>query len=288
MKQYPNISIVILNYNGRKVLEKCLASVFRVNYPNFSVVVVDNNSADGSLEAAKAKFSKAIFIKNEQNLGFASGNNVGIRFSLEHGADYILLLNNDTEVTSDFLAFLTAASEKNKKIGIAGPIIFKGNSKKVWFSGGEIDWFRMKTRHVEELGGEKAYSTGFITGCAMLVKKEVFKKVGLLDEDFFLYWEDADFSVRAQKAGFGCVVVPASKINHFEKSGNNPKDKAYWLVVSGLLFFKKNTCWWLKPWIKIYISARKVKNLFDVKFRENEIKLAVNKAYRDFKKYAAR
>ncbi len=288
MKQSPNISLVILNYNGREVLEKCLASVFRVDYPSFSVIVVDNNSADGSLEAAKTKFSKAVFIKNEQNRGFASGNNIGIRFSLERGADYVLLLNNDTEVASDFLTSLVAVSEENKKVGILSPVIFKGNSKKVWFSGGKIDWFRMKTRHIRELGGGKAYLSDFITGCAMLVKKEVFKKIGLLDEDFFLYWEDADFSVRARKAGFECMVVPASKINHSEKSENNPKDKIYWLVVSGLLFFKKNTCWWLKPWINLYILARKIKNLFDIRFREDEVKLAVNKAYQDFKKYAAK
>lgn len=288
MKHSPSIFIVILNYNGQKALEGCLMSVFGVNYPGLSVVVVDNNSMDGSLEAAKAKFSKVIFIKNEQNLGFASGNNVGIRFSLEHGADYVLLLNNDTEVDSDFLNPLIAAIEEDEKVGIASPLIFKGNSKKIWFSGGEIDWFRMKTRHNEKLEKEKDYPTSFITGCAMLVKKEVFKKIGLLDEDFFLYWEDADFSVRALKAGFSCIVVPASKINHFEKSEGNLTNKTYWLVVSGLLFFKKNTSWWLKPWVKIYIFARKAKNFFDIKFRENEIRLAVNKAYRDFKKYAAR
>jgi len=288
MKQYPNISIVVLNYNGRGVLEKCLSSLFHVNYPNFSVIVVDNNSIDGSLESAKSKFSKATFIKNKQNLGFASGSNVGIRFSLEHGADLVLLLNNDTEVEADFLSFLVETFKKDEKVGIVSPLIFKGDSKKIWFSGGKIDWLRMKTKHIVSEEMKKSFSSDFITGCSMLVRKEVFGKIGLLDEDFFLYWEDADFSIRTRRAGFKLLVVPASRIKHFEKSEGNLKNKTYWLVVSGLLFFKKNSFWWLRPWIKTYTIARRIKNLIDIRLRENEINLEVDKAYRDFKKYAFR
>lgn len=288
MSQSPSVFIVILNYNGREVLEKCLASVFRVNYPSFSVVVVDNNSMDNSLEKAKSKFPRATFIKNEQNLGFSAGNNVGIRFSLEHGADYVLLLNNDTEVDFAFLDPLVKIFGNDSCVGIASPVIFRGNSGELWFSGGEIDWLKMKTRHSDKIEKETAYESGFITGCAMLIKKEVFRKIGLLDEDFFLYWEDVDFSVRAKKANFSLVVLPSSSIKHFEKSEGDLINKTYWLVVSGLLFFKKNTSQWLRPWIMLYVLARKAKNFADIKFRKNEMRLAVNKAYRDFKKYAAR
>lgn len=287
MKQYPKVSIIILNFNGRAVLNGCLTSVFQVDYPELSVIVVDNNSTDGSLEKAKAKFSKAVFIRNEQNLGFASGNNIGIKFALEHGADYVLLLNNDTIVTPGFLMPLMDTFKVNEKIGLVSPLIFQGNSKKIWFSGGKINWLKMRTKHLNK-SRKKNYKSDFISGCAMFVKKEVFKKVGLLDEDFFLYWEDADFSVRVKRAGFECMIVPDSQIGHFEKSQDSPKEKIYWLVVSGLLFFKKNTYWWLKPWIMVYVSVRKIKNFFDVKFKKDEISIAVNKAYHDFKRYAAR
>ena len=282
MKRYPKAFIVILNYNGKDVIKKCLTSVFKIDYPDFEVVLVDNNSTDGSLEIAKSNFSKANFIKNEENLGYASGNNIGIRFSLERMAEYVLLLNNDTEVEKDFLMKMIAVMEEDEKVGIASPVIMDGNTKQIWFSGGKIDWLRMKTLHLQSARTETCFESEFITGCSMLVRSEVFQKIGLLDENFFLYWEDADFSLRSRKAGFRNVVVPTSWIYHFEKSEGRKKAKIYWLVISGLIFFKKNAPFWLKPWFGLYLPARKVKNWLDVKFSRNEEALAVQKAYRDY------
>ena len=120
MKNFPKVFIIILNYNGQDVIKKCLASVFKNEYADFEVVVVDNNSTDGSLEAAKNNFSKAHFIKNEANLGFSAGNNVGIRFALERMAKYVLLLNNDTEVEKDFLEKLVAVAEEKLRVSAFG------------------------------------------------------------------------------------------------------------------------------------------------------------------------
>lgn len=287
MKKYPKVFIVILNYNGMDVIKKCLTSVFKTDYPNFEVVFVDNNSTDGSLELAKGNFSKANFIKNEENLGYASGNNIGIRFSLERMAEYVLVLNNDTEVEKDFLTKLIEVMEENEKIGMASPVIMDSNTKQIWFSGGRIDWLRMKTVHSQNARTEAYFESDFITGCSMLVKAEVFKKIGLFDEDFFLYWEDADLSLRSKKAGFKNVVVSASWIYHLEKSENQKKSKIYWLVVSGLIFFQKNTPLWRKPWIKTYLAGRKIKNWLDVKFSRNELAETVKKAYDDYKSISA-
>jgi GT2 family glycosyltransferase len=118
----------------------------------------------------------------------------------------------------------------------------------------------------------------------MLVRADVFKKIGLFDEDFFLYWEDADFSFRADKAGFVNMVVAASWVYHFEQSKKYHANKAYWLVVSGLIFFKKNTSFWLRPWIRLYLVGRKIKNWRDNKFRRTETAVMVKKAYADFKR----
>lgn len=285
MKDCPKIFIIVLNYNGKDVIKNCLASVFKIDYPDFEVVVVDNNSNDGSFEFAKNNFSKAHFIKNEENLGYAAGNNVGIRFALERMADYILLLNNDTEVEKDFLTRLVGAAEKDEKIGLASPVIFNGRNRQVWFSGGKIKWLAMKTAHNRKVFTADRYETGFVTGCAMLARAAVFKEIGLLDEDFFLYWEDADFSVRSRRAGFKNVVVPGSWVYHFEKSEGNLKQKTYWLVISGLIFFQKNTPLFLKPWIKVYASLRKLKNKIDLKFKRNELAETVQKAYTDYNKY---
>ncbi|MDO8240570.1 MAG: glycosyltransferase family 2 protein [Candidatus Moranbacteria bacterium] len=286
MTNYPKVFVIILNYNGKDVIKKCLTSVFKLDYPNLEVVLVDNNSADGSLEMAKAAFSKINFIKNEENLGFGAGNNIGIRFALERMADFVLLLNNDTEVDKDFLTKLIEVAQADEKIGVLSPVIFDGNSKQIWFAGGKIDWLRMRTRHLQKAQTEDYYDSDFITGCSMLVRAEVFKQIGLLDEDFFLYWEDADFSVRVKKAGFKNVVVSGSWIYHFEKSEQAKSNKIYWLVISGLIFFKKNTPFWLKPWIKTYVASRKIKNWLDVMLKKQEMALTVQKAYKDYQSYA--
>jgi len=283
MEKRPKVFVIILNYNGKDVLKKCLLSVFKNDYPNFETVLVDNNSTDGSLEMAKADFSKANFIKNEENLGFSSGNNVGIRFALERMADYVLLLNNDVEVEKDFLSRLVDIGEKNPKIGILSPLIFNGNTKQIWFSGGTISWLRMKSFHKRSAKTSDFYESPFLTGCSMLVKKEVFKKIGLFDEDYFLYWEDADFSLRAGKAGFEKVVVTSSWVYHFEKSEKNKESKIYWLVISGLIFFKKNTPAYLKPWTSFYLLLRKSKNYADLLIGKNKLAPVVRKAYKDFK-----
>ncbi len=281
----PKVFIVILNYNGESTIKQCLNSVFQMDYPNFEVAVVDNNSNDGSLELAKRFFPKAHFIKNEKNVGFAAGNNVGIRFALEKMADYIFLFNNDATIKRSALLKLVDAAENDKNAGIAGPVIFKGNAGSTWFAGGEIKWLTMKAAHTNSGINPEAgsFKTQYVSGCAMLIKKKVFKRAGLLSEDFFLYYEDVDFCVQAKKKGFHSVIVPGAEAFHFENSEQNKKSKIYWLVISGLIFFKKNTPFFLKPWMYFYLFLRKRKNKRDLKSGRNEMALEVQRAYKDYK-----
>jgi len=282
MAKFPKVYIIILNYNGKDFLKKCLLSVFKNDYPNFETILVDNNSTDGSFEMAKSAFSKLNFIKNQENLGFSSGCNVGIRYSLERMADYVLLLNNDLEVEKDFLTRLIQVAESDEAIGVLSPLIFNGYTKKIWFSKGKISWWRMKSIHQKTIKTNDYYKSSFIKGCSMLVKAAVFKKIGLLDEDYFLYWEDADFSLRSRKAGFKNIVVTSSWVYHFEQSQKNKDSKIYWLVISGLIFFKKNTPLILRPYMQILIILRRIKNTADVYFKRNKLALSVKKAYKDF------
>ena len=278
----PKVFIIILNYNGKETLLECLQSVFQIDYPDREIVVVDNNSADGSLELAKKFYPRAHTIKNDKNIGFAAGNNVGIRFALEKMADYIFLLNNDAEIEKSAISKLVTLAQNNKEAGIISPIILKGKSNKVWFAGGKIKWLAMKTDHFAVPLAENPHKTDYISGCAMFVKKEVFKKIGLFDENFFLYYEDADFCWRARKERFESYVVPSAKVYHFERSEENKKAKIYWLVVSGIIFFKKNAPAFLKPWISFYLLLRKIKNWRDVNFKNDDIAKVVRKAYRDY------
>src|SRR3989339_592778 len=214
-----NIYIIILNWNNFDDASKCIQSVCVANYPKFSIVLVDNASENNSLPRLKAAFGHISFVENKQNLGFTGGNNVGIKYALEHQADYVLLLNNDTVVKPDFLSELVRIAESDPQIGIVGPKIYFSNSKIIWFAGGFLNkktGFAYHRGENEPDNGQydNVLEIDFASGCAMLIKKEVFEKIGMLDEDYYHSHEDANFCVKAKEAGFKVVYNPASIIYH--------------------------------------------------------------------------
>lgn len=284
MGKSPKIFVVILNWNGKEVLSDCLRSVFSLDYMNFEVVVVDNASRDGSLEMARSSFGRAHFIVNEANNGFAAGMNIGIKYSLSKGARYVWVLNNDTVCGRESLRELLSAAEKEEKCAILSPLILTPSGK-AWFSSGKIDYLRMKAYHADpevSTRESESYESQYLSGCAMFFSAETIKKIGFFDEKYFLYYEDADLSVRAKKAGCRLLVVPRSVIVHAEQSGRNP-EKTYWLVRSGLRFFALHTPAMLRPWMILYILLRKVKNGMD-KSKGREEALLVSRAYEDYRK----
>lgn len=279
------ISVIILNFNGGKDLLKTIQSVLDSNYKNLEIILVDNNSTDNSLNLAKENFSQFHFVKNKKNLGFGAGNNVGIKWAFENKADFVFLLNNDALVQKNTISSLVKAIENEKNIGLVSPIIYSDlDYKKIWFCGGKINWWKMRAEHYNSSRIQACLNptkTECITGCAMLISREVFEKVGLFDERFFLYYEDTDLSLRVKNSGFKNLVVSNSKVFHAEKSEGNKAKKTYWLVLSGIYFFKKHAKGFWKVYLNIFLFLRKFKNFLDVKFRPNDVNLAVRKAYKD-------
>lgn len=229
------IAIVILNWNGKKDTLECLESIKQLSVLSchLSVVVVDNGSTDGSQEAIKREFSEVVSIENKKNLGFAQGNNVGIKYALENGADYVMLLNNDTLVDKNLVSELVKVMEKDKTIGMVGPKIYFASGfefhkerysrqdlgKVIWYAGGVIDWQNVYASHrgVDEVDRRQydgVAETDFTSGCAMMIRKEVFQKIGLFDPQYFLYWEDTDLCQRAREAGFKIFYVPQAFLWH--------------------------------------------------------------------------
>jgi len=278
MVRIKRVFVIIVNYKGNPALLSCLRSVFTSDYPTTEVVVVDNNSKDGSLELAKKQFARVHYIVSGKNRGFSAGVNLGIRFALEKGAEAVLLLNNDAIIDTQTLSHIIEKEEGYGE-GIYSPIIQKPNGVK-WFIFGKIDWKRFRSFHEkkEQLG---VYETTYVPGCCMYITKEIFEKVGLFDEDFFLYYEDVDFCLRAKKEGFPSRVISSISIVHNEASEENIPFKTYHLVLSGEKFFQKHTPWYLLPWWKIFFFLRRIKNQYHFrKDPQNKKILAVRRAFK--------
>lgn len=219
MREIPRVSIIVLNLNGYQDTRDCLESLRQVHYRNFEVVLVDNGSSDNSGERLCREFPEIHLIRSEQNVGFTGGNNLGIAQALNNGADYVLLLNNDTFVDPDFLTQLVQVGESDQQIGILGPKIFYASDPdRVWFAGGYINYRSGRCAHVghdeTQRDDNVAESTAWITGCALLIKSHVLKTVGFLDNRLFVYWEDADLCMRVRESGLKCVLVPSARVWH--------------------------------------------------------------------------
>ncbi|PJE70369.1 glycosyltransferase family 2 protein [Candidatus Shapirobacteria bacterium CG10_big_fil_rev_8_21_14_0_10_48_15] len=210
---------VILHYRDKALTRQCLTSLQKVQKKNFKLktVVIDND---------------------KKNLGFAAGNNVGIREAQKQGADYILLLNNDTTVAPDFLIKMLAAAQNNQA-GIVAPKIYfapgyeyhqteykpSEQGKVFWYAGGQIDWANVLCSHrgVDEVDHgqyDRQMATDFASGCCLLTKREVLDQVGLLDQRYFLYLEDVEFCQRVKKAGFKIIYQPQAEIWHYNASSS--------------------------------------------------------------------
>ncbi|OHA48165.1 MAG: hypothetical protein A2806_00820 [Candidatus Terrybacteria bacterium RIFCSPHIGHO2_01_FULL_48_17] len=234
MEKPTKTTIIVLNWNGWKDTLRCLESLLVVKEPVFEVLVVDNGSEDESVTKIQEFIDKNkdlypvpyTLIANKENLGFAGGNNIGIKIAYHKGAGYVLLLNNDTIVDPGFLKQMLDVMEKHHTIGLANPKIYrmKDNGEKTnqfWFAGADINWLytRGKHRFVNEmdsgqLNGHEYVETGYATGGCLLIRRQILEEIHLMPEDYFLYYEDAEWSLRAKKAGWLCAVIPAAKVWH--------------------------------------------------------------------------
>jgi len=241
------ITVVILNWNKSSDTIDCLESISRIRFSNYKVVVVDNGSIDDSALIIRQSYPWVTLIESEKNLGFAAGNNLGIRVALGDKPDYLLLLNNDTIVSPDLIDTLVSAIDDDPSIGIAGPTInYFDQPNIIWSAGGAIDWQRGRTRMMginecdEGQFGLEPRAVEFVTGCAMLVRSKVVDRAGLLDERFFAYYEDTEWCIRAARAGFNVIHVPQTLVWHkiSPEARSNSPHVHYYMTRNRLLFLK--------------------------------------------------
>lgn len=247
----PHVTIVILNLNGVADTLECLDSVARMSYSSFSVVVVDNGSTDGSPDAIEGWGRENLplaLIRNADNRGFAGGCNQGMRHALAEGTDYVFLLNNDTVVDPDVLDILVHAAERSGDIGMVGPKIYQYGKGKILDSAGTrtIPWLAQGflVGHGEEDRGEydATAEMPYITGTALLVKRAVLEQVGLMDEDYFCYFDDFDWGMRTREAGYKLYLEPRAVIRHkgTQTIGLNSPFYMLHMVRSRILFARKH------------------------------------------------
>lgn len=258
----PKVYISILNWNGLKDTLECLESVFKLDYPNFEVIVVDNGSTDDSVEVIEKTYPQLTLIENKENLGYTGGNNIGMRYAMDNGADYVWLLNNDTVVESDTLTKLVDAAEKSPNIGLVSPFIYYYDEpEKVQFCGSYMDWKNFDVPHFKDEALWKQESIGrqvSLWGTALIIKRNLIKDIGYLDDRFFSYFEDTDYSIRSSKAGYQNVMVPSSRIFHKKvpKAQSEKPHYYYYTARNEYFFWTKYTGWFKRiSFLKNYISS---------------------------------
>jgi len=243
----PHVSVVILNWNGLGDTRECLQSLRSVSYANRRVIVVDNGSQGGEATALREEFGDAIhLIESETNRGFAGGANIGIRQALEQRADYVLLLNNDTIVDPAFLSERLRAARSLPDLAAACPrTYFYDRPEVIYSTGGSVNIWTGTARQIgrgQPNHGqfERLERRDYADGVCMLIPTAALDRVGLLDEDYFAYWEETDWCARARQLGLNCYYVPQAKIWHKAARSQTPGSDFHYLYRrNALLFVRK-------------------------------------------------
>jgi len=250
MEAKPLVYVIVLNYNDKLCSLECIESVLQIDYCNFQVVFVDNGSTDGSVIAIRERFGADVrlhVVENRENLGIAGGNNAGIRYALKQGADYIMILSNDTKVSPDSLRRMVDTAQSDSRIGlVGGKILYYNEPDVVWFAGAKFDPWLARAPHIgvnqldNMLSG--VWDVDMLMGCAMLIKREVVEQVGLFDERYFFQNEDLEFSYRVRKAGWKIKVNMDARIWHKigRTIGTESYDRWYYATRNRLLFIEEN------------------------------------------------
>jgi len=255
----PDVAVILLNWNGWRDTVRCLSSL-RLSHAPHRVIVVDNASTDDSVARIREAFPDVTLLQSGTNGGFAFGNNVGIRHALATGADFVWLLNNDTCVTPRTLSAMLDVALADPCVGVVGSVIrdiHTPHAVQAW-GGGRVMLPLGYVRHFREPAQMGA--TSYLTGASLLIRREVLEHVGLLDEGFFMYWEDTDYAFRARRAGWGLAVAGNSDVLHAESStaGKASIRQVGWRNTSALRFYFRHAPQYL-PGVLIGIAARSAK-----------------------------
>jgi GT2 family glycosyltransferase len=254
------VAVILINWNSYDLTRDTLNSLQKGTYMDLDVIVVDNGSTDGSGDRLEAEFPEVIMIKSSSNTGFTGGNNLGFQYAIAQGYTYAMMLNNDVEVESDFLEPLVYALDDNKGLGAVQPLIYFHHDKEVIWNAGSVrnSWTGETITldyNVRDSGLERRWirkNVDWLTGCAFMVRTDVLKQIGLLKEEFFIYYEDVDLSFRIRKAGFALGYEPSSVIYHIAGMSHKSKEKGLEGFLNPKVHYlnARNRLWILKQYTR--------------------------------------
>lgn len=226
---FPLVSVIVLNYQGKAFILRCLQSVLDSTYPNLEVIVVDNGSTDDSMDTARAFGERVLCIENGKNLGFAAGCNVGIRVCR---GELIALLNVDTMVRPDWMEKLVEPFLRDERVGLTGSKLYFLDGKTIQHAGGEVlpnGLCQHRGYGVRDDGRfNQPQEVDYLTGASLVIRRSALESIGLLDEGYFFYYDDVDLASEMKARGYRVLYAPASTVLHFETFGLQKKSFAYY------------------------------------------------------------
>ena len=250
----PTVAAVIVNWNQRDLLLEAVESVVNSSYADVKVIVVDNASSDGSVDAVQQALPAVEMIVNDRNLGFAEGANQGLDLAIKEGIEYVLFLNNDATMDAEAIAMLIELLERKPDAAAIAPYIFYYDRRDViWYGGGEVSLWRGRIGHrflrrSFNADKHKAAATDYLTGCAFVARTEVLKSLGGFDTSIYLYSEDVDLSLKLRKGGWQLWVQPDAKAYHrisVTSGGELSPFKAFHRARSNAVIAKRWAEWWV-------------------------------------------
>lgn len=215
----PLVVTVILNTNRKDDTLECLASLEESTYPRNQIIVLDNASTDGSIEAIQARFPQVDIIEIQENKGYAGNNNVGILAAVEKSADWVFVLNEDTLLASNCIEEMVTAAEADPGVGIVGPLVYHHNEPDIIQSAGGTFGRYLESIHIAQNEPDRGQfqqptPVDWVSGCAIMVRREVIADIGILDERFFYYWEETEWCLRAGRRGWKVLNIPQARLWH--------------------------------------------------------------------------
>lgn len=282
----PLIGIVLVNYNGEKYQNECVQSILDSSYKNYRIIIVDNNSTDKSmLLLNKFDDDRIVCIYEDENGGVAKGNNIGIKKSMELGCSYTLLLNNDTVLNRDTIEKLYLGMGEQK---VAVPLILFYNTDLIWYGGGEFVRYKCVTKHLYYAKSFKSISYSdfynYAPTCCMLIDNTIFEQIGYMDENYFLYFDDADFCIRLLKNGIKIKFCRDSILFHkvsLSTGGKVSKISVYYENRNRYYFYNKHKDFFSSISYLYFNTTRYIKYIIGLVKNSND--RLIFKAIQDYK-----